>query len=468
MSSTTDLTDMTDIEERLRAALSARAELVRPEDLAPVAPVVPLRPRWQSPWVLLATAAVVLLVLGVVLQGVGGRQRSDDIAPKPDDPQVVLPDDVGRDWKAERGPKAEVDLDGDGVVEKVAYLAEKTEDFDGRIRLQTTLSSTGEESYGIAELGSTLGITALPPIDADGDGDEELLLLHELDPNVVGGLYAPEVYDLRDGLLVRAVAEDPELLLQGNMPLPGSQRKHYELVRTHQYWFEDGTLFSSRSVGEFAQGNMSLYRPERFVVDTWKWHLDDGVLRAVPDGCRVTSPEALAECAPGQQADLPVVAPVAEESFGEGQEAAFGDEGFGFTARVEGGTLLVDGVRDRTMTYRLPWDDARVHTTQPTAIFYDGASFVVTSESDPTRLQVLVQRPDGLRVMEGTGEVPLRNEGDVRTWLTQNGALVTVVADGEEWQAWQWEMVSGTAIAPIPTGTVCFDDVDDPSTVRPC
>jgi hypothetical protein len=29
-------------------------------------------------------------------------------------------------------------------------------------------------------------------------------------------------------------------------------------------------------------------------------------------------------------------------------------------------------------------------------------------------------------------------------------------------------MVSRTEMAALPSGTVCFDDVDDPSTVRPC
>ena len=93
----------TDIETRLRDALAARADLVRPEDLQPLAPVVELRPRWQSPWVLLATAAAILLVLGVVLQGVGGRERSDRLAPEPDESGVELeiPADVGRDWKSD-------------------------------------------------------------------------------------------------------------------------------------------------------------------------------------------------------------------------------------------------------------------------------------------------------------------------------------------------------------------------------
>jgi hypothetical protein len=131
---------MSEMEDRLRAALSARAELVQPEHLAPLTPVVDLRPRWQSPWVLLATAAVVLLVLGVVFQGLGRDPRSDDVAPRPDGPRIELPRDIGRDWEPDDlSSKARLDLDGDGVEEKVEFLAEQTDNHDGRIRLQTVV-----------------------------------------------------------------------------------------------------------------------------------------------------------------------------------------------------------------------------------------------------------------------------------------------------------------------------------------
>ena len=194
-----------DLEARLRAALAARADLVRGEDLTPLATVTPLRPRWSTPWVLLAAAAVVLLVLGVVLQGVGGRTRSDEVAPEPDAPQLELPADVGRGWEPatlSRAPR--LDLDGDGTREKVDFLAEPTKDFDGRFRMQTTLSTTGEEAYGIAKVGTTIGTNVLDPIDADGDGDQELVLYFD-DPDAgPGGGGHPLVFDLRDGLLVQA------------------------------------------------------------------------------------------------------------------------------------------------------------------------------------------------------------------------------------------------------------------------
>jgi hypothetical protein len=129
-------TDTHDIEERLRAALTARAELVQPQDLRPLAPVTELRPHWQSPWVLVATAAVVLLVLGVLFRGFDPDPRSDRLAPRPDQPRVTLPPDVGRDWKADDlSTPAQLDLDGDGRKETVEFLSEPSEAYDGRTRL---------------------------------------------------------------------------------------------------------------------------------------------------------------------------------------------------------------------------------------------------------------------------------------------------------------------------------------------
>ena len=71
--------------------------------------------------------------------------------------------------------------------------------------------------------------------------------------------------------------------------------------------------------------------------------------------------------------------------------------------------------------------------------------------------------------MEPVGEIALADEGVIRTWLTRNGALVTVVLDEDDtWQAWRWVMVSRTEMAAFPTGALCFSDVEDPSTAERC
>ena len=463
---------MTEMEDRLRAALAARAELVQPEHLAPLTPAVDVRPRWQSPWVLLATAAVVLLVLGAVFQGLARDPRSDDVAPRPDEPRVELPEDVGRSWERDDlSSRARLDLDGDGVEEKVEFLAEKTKDFDGRIRLQTVVSSTGQEAYGIARLGSTIGTTALEPVDADADGDQELVLLHELDPDVVGGLYAPAIFDLRDGLLVQVAVEDPGLLMRGTAAVPGSRTDHYDLVRSYEFWMEQGPLFSSRSVDAFARGNMTLLRPERYEVEAREWRLgDDGVLRAGEPFCRVMAPEGQEPCGSGADVGfVPLIDTVATETFGIGEGADY-REGYRFSARLEAfadPSLVVEGDDGRTLRYDdFPIADPRISTVQPMGV--DGASFFVTSASDPSYVEVLAQDGDQLRVLQAVGEVDLLDEDDVRTWLTPNGSVVTVTAqDDGSWTAWTWQHVRAGMTA-LPWGTVCFHDVDDPSTARRC
>ena len=461
-----------DLEARLRAALAARAELVRGEDLTPLATVTPLRPRWSTPWVLLAAAAVVLLVLGVVLQGVGSRTRSDEVAPEPDAPQVELPADVGRGWEPatlSRAPR--LDLDGDGIRERVTFLAEPTEDFDGRFRMQVTLSTTGEETYGIANIGTTIDTNVLEPIDADEDGDQELVLYFD-DPSAVGGGGYPLVFDLREGLLVQAAVEEPELLVRGQVPVPGEGTEHYEMVRVHDYWIQDGDVWSSRSVNAFATGNMSLFRPEHSLVDTWRWVLgEDGVLRPEEAGCRVRGPESLTDCAPGQVDDPPVVSPVATETIGVGEEAEF-DEVVPFSVRIDGGdpaSLVVVGPGRTQSSYSvIGVPDPLVNRQQPTAIFSDGVSLVVTSASYPGVIQVLAQSGDGVSRLMPVGEISPGADG-ARTWLTRNGALVTVVPDeADTWQAWQWVWVAREQMAAFPTGTVCFDDVADPGTARSC
>ena len=280
-----------------------------------------------------------------------------------------------------------------------------------------------------------------------------------------GAPVTPLVFDLRDGLLLEAPPVVQDLLFAGDLAVPGSATTYYDLVRIHSYRIEDGRLLSSRSVNAFSRGSMTVMRPETYVVDTYEWTLgEDGLLRPTDLGCAAVAPEALVDCAPGQVDDPPVVSPVATETVGVGEEAAF-DEGYAFTARLDAvadPSLVIEGADGRTINHGLEVGDPRVSTTQPTALFYDGASVVVTSASDPTYLQVLVQDGNRMRALRGVGEVALSIDGGVRTWLTQNGALVTVVATEEDdtWQAWQWVRVSTDRMAAFPTGTVCFDDVD--------
>ncbi|TGN64835.1 hypothetical protein EXE59_13350 [Nocardioides eburneiflavus] len=460
-----------DMEQRLRAALTARADLVQPEDLAPLTPVAALRPRWQSPWVLLATAAVVLLVLGVVVQGLGRDQRSDDVAPKPDERvELQLPADVGRDWEAhEYSTPARLDLDGDGTKEKVDFLGEPSKRLDGRVRMQTTLSASGEDAYGVTDVGTTI-VSALEPVDADSDGDQELVLYYD---DYANGGY-PLVFDLRDGLLVQAVVDEPELLVRGDVPEPGTDSPYYEMVRQHEYWVEDGTLWSSRSVNAYATGGMTIVKPLVTVLDAWRWRLTEaGLLEPVDAGClrHDVVDDSRRPCEEGATDDLPPVAAVAAESIGVGDRATV-DGGLPFTVRLQAfadPSLVVELVGRRTVELGLEVADPRVLTTQPVSVFNDGPAVVVTSASDPDYLRVVHAAGEQLRVLAPVGEVALRDDAAHRTWLTDDGTLVTAVAgEGDGWRLWFWRMVSRSEMAALPGAVVCFDDVDDPATVRSC
>lgn len=476
---------LSEMEDRLRAALAARAELVQPDDLAPLTSAVEARPRWQSPWVLLATAATVLLVLLAVFQGVAGGPRSDRIAPKPDE-KVELPPDVGRDWVPDDlSAPARLDLDGDGRKERVEFLAEPTEEHDGRTRVQTTLTSTGEESYGLVELGTTIGINALDPIDADSDGDQELVLYTTDVDGGPGAPFEPVVLDLRDGLLVRALPADPELLASGDLVVPGSTTEHYDLVHVQSFTVEDGSLVSTRSVNAFARATraMTMLVPETYVMDTYEWTLDDeGVLRPGEKRCLVHVPEATTPCDADSADDLPYVTSESTDTIGPGEEVALDDGGLGYRARVEDdgdglGTLVVDGPGADGSVYAINLPDPQVHVVSPTYLVgNDAASVVVTSESDPGGIEVVVQTADqaGLVQLRPVGEIALgsgtTDDGRAyRSWLTGAGVLVTAVADDAgAWETWQWVRVGGTAMTALPWGTVCFDDIEDPATGHAC
>lgn len=474
------------IEERLRAALGARADLVGPEDLRPVAaPVVELRPAWRSPWALLATAAVVLLVIGVVLQGVGGRPRSDQIAPQPDQPRPDLPVDVGRDWRPDDLSRpARLDLDGDGSRERVDFLAEPTADHDGRTRVQARLSSTGQVVFGVVELGTTIGVSALDPVDADADGDQELVLYTDATDGGPGAPFEPVVLDLRDGLLVQAVASDPALLAGGYAVVPGSATEHYDLVHLQSFEVRRGTLVSTRSVGAFARASesLTLLTPESYVMDTYEWTLDEeGVLRPGEPGCLVHVPEATTACETDSADDLPYVTSESTGTIGVGERVALDDGGLGYLARVEddgsGPTLVVDGPGADGSVHALGVPDPRVHGVSPGNLTgYDGAAVFVSSASDPSAVEVVVQTADraGLVRLRPVGEVPLgtgtSDDGRAhRSWLTAAGVVVTVVAnDDGSWQAWQWVRAGEVEMTALPWGTICFENVEDPTTGGRC
>ena len=205
----------------------------------------PLRPRWQSPWVLLATAAVVLLVLGVVLQGVGPRPRSDEVAPEPD---AAADRAAGRrrprlegrrplDARAP-GPRRRRH-EGEGRVPRRA---------DQELRRPDPAADHPEQHRrgGVRHRRARHHDRHRPPsnpIDADDDGDQELVLCCDGPDSRTGARRLPaRLRPARRPAGARRPSRTPTCWSAGSVPVPGSETEFYDLVRVHDYWIEDGAL----------------------------------------------------------------------------------------------------------------------------------------------------------------------------------------------------------------------------------
>lgn len=480
---------MNDLEARLAEAFSARADSVQSEDLSDRPLPASIVPLWRRTPVLMAAAACLTVVATSAVVLAGLPQGHEGPRPAGPTPQVVLPTDEGVDWpRAKASARPRLDLDGDGTVETVQLLAEPSEDFDGRVRLQTTLSGSGDRAFGVIDIGTSIGVDALAPIDADRDGDQELVIYHEATDDVMDQLVV--VLDLRDGLLVEAPQSSPGLLMRGTAPVPDDAPvgDYYQLVQLRDYWIEDGRLFSSSSQNAFAEymGGMNVARPERLVVSLVEWVLrDDGVLEPMPadEPCRVVElggPAKGSACEPGERDAPPRVAPVADEVVRVG--GTFSSRvGYRYDVRVEAGggdpTLVVANEDGRRVEQPLDLGpDPVVFTQQPLGVLSDGASVVAAADDAvSSRMTVFGQDRDRMVPYEVVGDIELGSGvtaggAGLRTWLTTGGSLVTAVhtGDGDAWDVFTWTGFRGHKMGAIPRGTVCFDDIADPDTARTC
>ena len=118
-------------------------------------------------------------------------------------------------------------------------------------------------------------------------------------PTSVGGLYAPAVFDLRDGLLVQAVAEDPDLLLRGDRGASrAAGREHYDLVRSHAV-LDGGGPAVLQPLGRRVrarQHDAAAARALSWSTSTSGGWTTTGSCAPVTPSCRVMAPEGQAPC----------------------------------------------------------------------------------------------------------------------------------------------------------------------------
>ena len=220
--------------------------------------------------------------------------------------------------------------------------------------MQTTLSSTGEEAYGLVELGTTIGTNALDPIDADGDGDQELVLYtHDADGGPAASGSSRSSSTCATGLLVQAAAEDPDAARPRRRPVePGRRRPSTTTWCTSRPTGSRTARWSRRrSVNAFAarQHDPAPARDLRGRHASSGRLDDDGVLRpgeAGLPGAVVPEARTTVRSRP-PPTTCPTSRPSRRTTIGVGEEVALEDGGLGYRARLEaaGGrrVLVVDG-----------------------------------------------------------------------------------------------------------------------------
>jgi hypothetical protein len=254
------------IEDRLAAALEARAELVTPEDLGPIE--VPGRPRLRRGAVLLLAAAATAAVVAVpfVLGDFGTSDTQPTHKPslgvpsqtpsgQPTDEPTDRPSDV------EVEARLQADVDGDGRPDDVRVLFGGGPDEVAAGSVEVTLA-TGVTSS--APVPDAYAPDVLRPYDMNGDGHDQVLLKH-----TAGGDTEPLlVYSWDDGRLVQ-LKQDPRPPLALGLDGEG---------RTADY-YRDGGLISWERLRPVDPGGGPLFH-----VRQWLWLVTGDRLSPVPRG----------------------------------------------------------------------------------------------------------------------------------------------------------------------------------------
>lgn len=259
---------MNDVEQRLRDALNARADLVQPEDLNLNPVLEPPEPEvgrwWQHPSAYLFVAAVAVIVIALPLLALaatnpGGKSKDPGPAESPTNTETMTdpaPMQVDQDT---------ADVDGDGTDDQIRLLsAEAPEAVVPDFEVTVELSSTGRTvSYPLGEAtDAKLGATA----NLDGRPGEEVVVALE-----------PETVDLhRAEPMVLSLSDDGNLtsILFDDV---GTETPGTEGTRTY-WWVHDGQLWWWRSQEPVPQGGNPTY-----AVDVLKFPRE-AVLRGVDHG----------------------------------------------------------------------------------------------------------------------------------------------------------------------------------------
>lgn len=445
----------TSLEERLTAALDARASQVDASDLRPAPPPEQAgRSRAWMPWTLAAAASIAV----VIAIPYGVTQIADDSSSPPpatNTPSPTPPSDESAGWPVIADGAADLNGDGSGDVVRLR-LAPGT---DGPLRVEVA-SRLGTAFTFLPESAPSYRLEAAR--DIDDDGGEEVL---------VSAGTTLQVFDLVDGELIRLTAPgDPPLV-----------RRIDAEGRSVTWASHAAGLYSIRSTEPMRRG------VEEYVVERWRWGVSGGALVAGPPrvGCvRADAPTKLVECSPPEVPTRFEATELTEVGSDTTIQLDFEVDGNPVSARLEyadgyagdwigeGDAQLVVTAGDRTWRIDIPVGPLPSLVRQPVKVDPTGGLGVLViqhgigfdawnvfgwSNGELIAL-ALPSDPPYLWTEDGTGPV---TSSVTRTWV-QGGWMYTAVetggGDGQEVYRWDG---SGTALRPTRLGVFCFD-LDNP------
>lgn len=453
------------MEDRLSAALRARADQVQPEDLRPVdVPVASVEARRdrgarrrRRTVVLagLAAAACAAAVAGPLLLG----STDDTGSPQPAGPSEPRPTS-----STERPlGTAAADVDGDGRADQASLVR-----VDGGGFVLVVERATGERAVANAPASDPGALVSAG--DLGGRRGEELVLQLIDDPSVLPAVYT---WTDRDGLVLGAY---PDSGLEG--------------------WRADVPVnrWSADEGGLRTWETESVPGDER--VPFWDWQVDDqarlrpvgmrlgcvGTAGAEPVGCEGPDRWGKEEADMGPRDDLPTLMPAIAETlrderfyYGRGPargeyaqlQGDFGEEG---RAVAEGDVELV--VTEGKQVHRIPISAGQSPRLVPAVLVVAGDApvwAVHRSGGDTSVLELFTFWNGELIQVEPTGEVFLGSgvvdhQGELteqRTWLTPDGSMFTALL--LDWETrrhhlWRWnDDLDAETIAPTDLGEACID-----------
>ncbi|HEX4976368.1 MAG TPA: hypothetical protein VFV40_00755 [Nocardioides sp.] len=447
------------MEDRLAAALRARAEQVRPEDLRPVdVPVLSLeagrtraaRRRRTAVLAGLAAAACTAAVAAPLLLTDAGSEQT----PAPAGPTEPLPtSSTERPLGA-----AAADVDGDGVEDAATVVRR-----DGTLVIQVDLAS-GDRAEAPVRAGVPGAL--LTAGDVGGGPGVELVV-----PVSDRAYDLPLVYTWLAGEGLVA-ATWPDAGLEGWRP--GVPVNRWTVLQDGLRTWE----------AESVEGD------GRFPY--WDWSLDDrGRLRPGPVQLGCAAPEdAPAPCPDkgddgkggpdvGPRGDLPALLPALEERWMTDPFRFDEEPGGRDHVELQGplpeqGAAVAAGQRELVVTrdgveYRAPLAAGQAPFLVPQLLAVDGDEPVFLLErfgGDTSLLEMFVLRDAELVPVETSGEVFLGSgvvdhEGEMteqRTWVTVHGQVFTAVLldhPSRRHRLWRWDL--GPTLVPTDLGVACID-----------